>query len=171
MTKLKRENKHREEKIILIAIVVAIIIVSGMLIYSLLTIKQEKISYIGLLDENKTTSDYPDVVYNNTPFYLWVDIGNYEGNLNLYMVNITLGDDNTIINKTSPSGSTALFLKNYIAILENEHTRMIHINLSIDLLKNNSRLIFELWTFNNIGRNFEYMGLWTQIPINITNLG
>jgi uncharacterized membrane protein len=171
MTKLKREIEHKEEKIILLAIIIAIIIVSGMLIYSLLTIKEEKFSYIGLLDENKTTSDYPDVVYNSTPFYLWVDIGNYEGNLNLYMVNITLGNVNTTINKTNPSGSTALFLKNYLAILENENTRMIQINLSINLLQNNSRLIFELWIFNSIGRNFDYMGLWTQIPINITNSG
>ncbi|MBD3230479.1 MAG: DUF1616 domain-containing protein [Candidatus Lokiarchaeota archaeon] len=168
LTKLKRENENRDEKIILSAIIVAIIVVSGMLIYSLLTIEEEKFSYIGILDENKTTSNYPDVVYNNTPFFLWIDIGNYEGNLNLYLVNLTLGNVNSTINKTHPSGSSAMYLKSYYCILENDHSKMIHANLSINLIANNSRLIFELWTFNLNNDKFEYMGIWAQIWINIT---
>lgn len=169
MTKLKRENNNQEEKIILIAIIVAIVIVSGMLIYSLLTIEEERFSYIGLLDENKTTNNYPEVVYNNTPFFLWIDIGNYEGNLNLYMINITIGNENSTINKTHPSSSSALYLKNYYCILENDHSKMIFANLSINLIANNTRLIFELWIFNLNNDIFEYMGIWTQLWVNITN--
>ena len=169
MTKLKRKNSdNREEKIILMAIVIAIIIVSAMLIFSIVTIQEEYFSSIGLLDENKTTSDYPQVVQNNTPFYLWVDLGNYEGCINLYIVNITLGNENTTINKSQPSGNSAIFLKNYHCIVENQLTKMIYVNLSINLIVNETRLIFELWKYNSYMKNFQYLGLWCQMPINIT---
>ncbi|MHA1310986.1 MAG: DUF1616 domain-containing protein [Candidatus Helarchaeota archaeon] len=169
MTRLKRENSDvKQEKIILSGIIIAIVIVSSMIIYSFFNAQSEHFSSIGLLDENKTTSNYPTTVKNNTPFYLWVDIGNYEGKLNLYLVNITLGNENTTINKSHPSTNTAYFIKKYLVIVENQRSRMIHVNLSINMVINNSRLIFELWKFNSVLKKFQYLGLWTQIWINIT---
>ena len=168
MTKLKTNNsKNAESKIILAGIVIAIIVLSTMFIYSIVTLREETFSSIGLLDENKTTNNYPDNVTRNVPFYLWVDVGNYQGNVNLYLINITLGNENTTISKTAPSSSSAAFLKNYLIIVENSHTRMQLINLSINVTANKQRLIFELWVYNPAIHNFEYLGLWVQIWINI----
>ncbi|MHA1268798.1 MAG: DUF1616 domain-containing protein [Candidatus Helarchaeota archaeon] len=169
MADLKKNHlERRQELFILAAIVVAIIVVSAMLIYSFFTIQVERFSYLGLLDENKTTSNYPQTVYNNTPFYLWAEVGNLEGSVNLYLINITLGNENSTINNTEPSGNSALFLKKYLVILENQQSKMVHINISINKIVNNSILIFELWIYDTAISDFQYLGIWVQLWLNIT---
>ncbi len=167
----KENSSEKENRIILYSIIIAILIVSVLLITSLMVAQEEHFSSIGILDENKTTNNYPREVQNGTPFYLWAHVNNYEGNLNLYLINITLGDENTTINRDKPSGNSAILLRKYICIVEDQHSKLIFINLTVNTPKNNSRLIFELWIYDSILKDFKYMGLWAQLWINITKSG
>lgn len=151
----KSGSKSSEEKIIIITILAAIVIMSGVLGWEMLTepIQNEKFSAMYILDSEKRADNYPKTVVlgTNSTFNLWVGVENQNDKTIDYSVQVRL--DNGTSTK-DPSTAELVDLSN--KTLANGETWEFPVTISIDQLGSN-RIIFELWVFNETNV-WEYTG-------------
>lgn len=161
--KIKRTKKDTksgshtsEEKVIVVTILVAIVIMSGILVYEIITnpIETEKFTAMYLLDSEKQANNYPRTVIlgTNSTFSLWVGIENQNDTTVEYSVQVKL-DDGISDEEPNPAEPTQVFNRTLV----NEETWEFEVTIDIDQLGNN-RLIFELQVFNVLNNSWEYTG-------------
>jgi uncharacterized membrane protein len=165
--KVRRTEKtsfsdRREEKIITITILVALVIL-GVLLARLAfsPIAAEPFSAIYYLDSEKQTTNLPKTVVlgQNSTFSLWVGLENQNDTTLDYLVHLKIDDG---IGPISPS--PAEIVESYEKTLDDEDVWEFEVTVSIEQLGNN-RVIFELWYLNQTTHEPEYSGNWVNLSV------
>jgi len=146
-----------EEKAITVAVLSAIIILASLLAYILLTpAPQESFVALYLLDAEKKTENYPQllVLGENNTFLLWVGVENFMGNIEYCSVLVKVGNG-TVQADPSPLEPVYRFEK----VLLNKETWEFPVTMTVNQLGKH-RIIFELWLFNELENVFRYSGIW-----------
>jgi uncharacterized membrane protein len=141
-----------EEKMILVAVLSAIIIIAGLLVYvSLTPAPQENFASIYILNSEKKAYDYPELLIlgKNNTFSLWVGVENSMNRIEYGAVKVK------IANLSAPQGQQqggTVF--SFERILLNKETWEIPIVMSLNKT-GEYKMIFELWIYNEMKAIFE----------------
>lgn len=161
-----KQNYKQFDNILKIFLIIGIIIISGFIIYSLLTPKPGYITY-GLLNSNRKAENYPTnaTVGENITFY--VSVGNFLNRDFSFRIEILKGNNNTkigpfgSINATSYLNSSVIFLSHGKNWISNAY------NISFSQPGANQIVIAELWE-SNIGLKDKFWEILTM-RLNITS--
>jgi len=153
-----------EEKAIAVAVLSAIIVLSGLLVYiSLTPARQEPFVSLYLLDSEKKAENYPQllVLGKNNTFLLWVGVENFMGRIEYSSVLVKV-DDGTGHVDPSPIDPVYRFEK----VLLNKETQEFPITTTINQTGQH-RIVFELWLFDELDNVFSYSGSWCSIWLDV----
>ncbi len=143
-----------EEKVIVATILVAIVIMSGVLVWTIIDKPPttEQFSAMYVLDSEKQANNYPRTVVlgTNSTFSLWVGVENQNDKTVEYSVQVKL-DDGTPTEDPSPAEPVQVFNRTLV----NEETWEFQVTINIDQPGNN-RIIFEMQVFNVLENVWEY---------------
>jgi len=158
----KKVLKSYEEfdKILKILLIIGIIIVSGFIIYAVLTPEPGYITF-GLLNSDKKAEDYPTnaTTGENVPFY--VSVGNYLNRDFLFRIEILKGNNNTIIESSGPSNATSFINSSAIELQPRDVWISNEFNVSFSQPGYNQTIIAELWEIS-IGPNDKFWEILTM---------
>jgi uncharacterized membrane protein len=128
----------------------------------------QKSSELGILGPNRTIGNYPTSLLQNQSFTLYGYLVNQEGTAQYYNILVKLGNQSTQISNSTYADAPVI--AQYYSSLNNNQTYIFPMNLSVNQIGTNERLIFELWTFHisSSGGFFVYSGVWDQIWLNVT---
>jgi uncharacterized membrane protein len=158
--KMSSNKMGDEEKTIAVAVLSAIIILAGLLVYiSLTPARQETFASIYLLNSEKKAENYPQllVLGENNTFLLWVGVENFIGRIEYASVLVKVGDG-TVQADPSPLEPVKRFEK----ILLNKETLEFPVIMTVNQ-SGKCRIIFELWLFDELENVFSYSGNWCSI--------
>lgn len=168
--KIKRTGKDiesgsdiSEQKIIVTTVLVAIVIMVGVLGYTMWTepITPEQFSAMYVLDSDKQANNYPRTVVlgTNSTFTLWVGVENQKDKTLEYSVQVKLDNG---VSTEEPSSSEPLHVFN--RTLVNGEKWEFEVTTSMNQPGNN-RIIFELYFFNELENRWEYA--WTRLDFSV----
>jgi uncharacterized membrane protein len=123
----------------------------------------EQFSELGILGPNMKLGDYPSEVVSSEAVHLYAYVGNQMGQPMFYTVQVKLGDNNTAIN---PANLTSI--RQYQQVLPSNGTWTFPIDVTMNKVGDNQRLIFELWVYNATTNLNQYHERWGQIWVNVT---
>lgn len=126
----------------------------------------ENFSELGVLGPSMVIGGYPTNVTQGSSIHLFAYVGNHEGAVTYYQVEVKLGNLSTRVSNTT--AADALEISSYPLILANNQSSTFPVNLGLSTVGTNQRLIFELWTYDTSDSQFAYSGLWDQVWINVT---
>lgn len=152
-----------EEKAIAVAVLSAIIILAGLLVYMSLTpAPQESFIALYLLDSEKKAENYPQllVLGKNDTFLLWVGVENFMGRVEYSLILVKVDDGKGHVDP-SPIDPVYRFEK----VLLNKETWEFPITISINQTGNH-RIVFELWLFDEFENVFSYSN-WCNIRLDV----
>jgi uncharacterized membrane protein len=153
-----------EEKAMAVAVLSAIIILAGLLVYiSLTPAPQERFSSLYVLDSEKKAKNYPQllVLGENNTFLLWVGVENFMGRIEYALVLVKVGDETVQVNP-SPLEPVERFEK----VLLNRETLEFPVTMTVNQLGKH-RIVFELWLFDELENVFSYSGKWCNIWLDV----
>jgi uncharacterized membrane protein len=156
---------NRQIGIIILVSITALIITAA--IVPLLPVREQRFSELGILGPDQTIKGYPTSAVVNRSFLLYGFMENHEGIVEDYQLLVKLGNRATVV--TNTTYSNAPILATYWHILNENETWLFPMNLSLSHAGNNTRIIFELWSYDVPTSGFKYTGLWTQIWLNVTS--
>ncbi|MHA1460603.1 MAG: DUF1616 domain-containing protein, partial [Promethearchaeota archaeon] len=149
-----------------ILLIIGIIIISGFIVYALLTPEPGYITF-GVLNSDKKAENYPTnaTVGENVTFY--VSVGNYLNRDFSFRIEILKGNNETNLGPTGSSNAISFLNSSTIELQHGENWISSAFNVSFSLLGNNQTIIAELWE-TNIGPNDKYWEIF-WIRLNITS--
>jgi uncharacterized membrane protein len=156
---------NRQTATIILAFITIVVVVAALT--PLIPLKQQRFSELGILGPDQTIKGYPTSVAANQSFLLYGYIRNQEGNIEEYQLLVKTGNQTTTV--TNTTFANAPIIATYWHILKNSETWLFPMNLSVNRSGTNTRIIFELWSYNVPNSGFEYTGLWNQILLNVTS--
>lgn len=125
--------------------------------------KSEQFSELGILGPNMKLGDYPSEVVSSEIIRLYAYVGNQMGQPTFYTVQVKLGDNNTAIN---PANLGAI--SQYQQVLPSNGTWTFPVDVTMNKVGDNQRLIFELWEYNATTNMNQYHERWGQVWLNVT---
>ena len=159
----KSDSEISEQKTIIVTILVAIVIMSGVLVYTIATkpITPEEFSAMYVLDSEKQANNYPQTVVlgTNSTFTLWVGVENQKDQTLEYSVQVKL-DDGTTTEEPSAVEPIQVFNR---TLVDGEKWEF-QVTINIDQPGNN-RVIFELQFFNEPENSWEYA--WIRLDFTV----
>ena len=155
---------NRQFGIAVLAGITILIIVATL--QPLLPVREDKFSELGVLGPNQTIGSYPTRVVVNQSFLLYGFVGNHEGIVENYRLLVKLGNQSTPV--TNATFTVAPVLATYWRIIDANQNWLFPMNLTITQAGTDTKLIFELWSYDLSASSFTYKGLWNQILINVT---
>lgn len=164
--KLQIERKQKQfTRIVGISIFIGIIIVTGFIIYYLLTPEPGFVVF-GILNSEGKAEDYPTEagVGENVFFYTTVD--NYLNRDFTFRVEILRGDNDTILSLTEPAkNAESYYNTTEITIKQNERWISDMLNVSFISAGSNQIIIAELWEIIDISSETFNNNLWLRLNI------
>jgi uncharacterized membrane protein len=155
---------NRQLGIAVLATITILIIVAT--IQPLLPVREDRFSELGVLGPTQTIGGYPTRVVVNQSFLLYGLVVNHEGIVENYRLFVKLGNQGTPV--TNATYAVAPVLATYWRIVDANQNWLFPMNLTIGQAGVNTKLIFELWSYDLSSSSFAYKGLWNQILINVT---
>ncbi|KKL62303.1 hypothetical protein LCGC14_2186540 [marine sediment metagenome] len=148
-----------------ISLIIGIIIVSGFIIYYILTPEPGYVT-LGILNEYKKAEDYPTRAAVNDTISFYVTVENHLNQDFSFQVQVKRGNKDTQMTPNVPTnGSLDLIVGNFT--LSNGGDWISEkLNISFSQIGNNQIIITELWQIKNNIPEF-YTKLWVRL--NITN--
>ena len=125
----------------------------------------EPFSELGILGSKGRIGDYPREVLAGQPFLLNVYVGNHEGRATFYKILVKHVYDPRI----SPPIPVDPILE-VRTILQHNSSRIIPVWITLYEPAARSRLIFEMWVYNESINAFSYNGRWGQLWINVSSI-
>jgi len=155
----------KDFKLYLTVIIIAISIVSALLIYNLI-VNQQKVTSFYILDENGGY-DFPKEVQVNGLYNVTVSISNFEQKTMLYRVYMKVGNLSSNISATNP---TDFYVNStyFESVLSHWQYRTHSISLNMTTVQNHTKLIAELWEYNEVSNIFVYSGQFLFVHYNVT---
>jgi len=123
----------------------------------------EPFSELGVLGARMNMADYPKEVVASESFKLNLYVGNHMGRPVDYIVMVKLGS-----NETSVDPAQIEPIVKFEKVLLDNETWIFPIDIKLIETGLNQRIIFELWTYNELSRRIEYNQRWCQIWVNVT---
>jgi len=149
--KKKVLNSYKEfDKILKILLIIGIIIVSGFIIYAVLT-PEPGYWYLGILNSDKKAENYPTnaAVDENITFY--ISVGNYLDRDFSFHIEILKGNNDTILG-SSPSLNAISFVNSSTITLQHREAWISSaFNVSFSQAGTNQIIIAELWEIPSVG--------------------
>ncbi len=155
---------NRQTATLVLASLTILVVVTALA--PLIPVRQQRYSELGILGPDQTTRGYPTTVGVNQPFLLYGFVGNHEGSIENYQMLVKLGIQSTLVSNSTYANAPVL--TTFWHIVRDNETWTFPMTLSVNQVGNNTRIIFELWSYNVPASNFEYTGLWNQIWLNVT---
>jgi len=126
----------------------------------------EPFSELGILGPNMKLGDYVEEVEVGEPFSLFLYVGNHEGRAMYYRTLVKLGGQDDYATETDPMDAPVL--ADYEHVIMNKGNSTTPVTLSIGRPGINSRLVLELYKYDEDIHDFVYSGQWAQIWMNVT---
>lgn len=160
-----KESNRQFEVLLKVCLIIGILIVSGFIVYYILTPEPGYVTF-GILNEDKKAENYPTRanVNETIPFYL--SVGNYLKRDFSFQVRVKKGNINTVKSPSIPSNGTLDFTIGNFTLNHNDNWISVKLNVSFSELGENQIIIAELWQIKNDIEEY-YNILWLQL--NITN--
>ena len=159
---IKISNKQFE-KLLRICLIIGILIVSGFIVYYILTPEPGFVSF-GILNENQETTYPTKATVNETiPFYLTV--GNSLDSGFVFNFKIKKGNNNTLLSSSGSNGTLYRTIGNFT--MEPNNNRIFgEYNISFSEVGEDQIIIAELW---QIKHEIEEFFIIEYMRLNITN--
>lgn len=125
----------------------------------------EPFSELGILGSKGKIGDYPREVLVGRPFPLNVYVGNHEGRAMFYKILVKHIPGSNV---TPPIPVDPIL--EVRVILQHNSSRIIPIWITLYEPMVRSRLIFEMWVFNESIGGFAYKGIWNQLWLNVSSI-
>jgi len=159
----KTSNKHFE-KLLKVCLIIGIVIVSGFIIYYVLTPEQGHVNF-GILNEEQKAENYPTEATVNETITFYLTVGNYLDREFTFRFKIMKGNNYTLMSSSGSNGSLFLTVGNFI--LEPNDERIFgDYNITFSEVKTNQIIIAELWQIKNEVEEFYNI---IYLRLNITN--
>ena len=126
----------------------------------------EPFTELGILGPNMKLGDYPRTLEVGEQLNLYLYLGNKEGKLSYYRVDVKHGTQSLNVSDTTPYPGE--MIGRYEKLLLNEENTTIPVSLSLSKPGLNQRIVFELYKHSTQSNDFEYDGLWVQLWVNVT---
>jgi len=173
MNGITREDKEKDlkisknlfEKLIKISLIIGIVVVSGFILYYILTPEPGYVRY-GILNENQETGNYTTNAQVNETIYFYLTVGNYLNRDFLFHIDIKKGNSTTHLSPKEPSNGTLDYSIGNFTLKNNQFFTSNQLNISFSEVGENQLIIAELWQIYR-GADEYYDILWLQL--NITN--
>jgi len=162
-----KKNYKEFDKILKILLIIGIVIISGFIIYALLTPKPGY-WYFGILNHDKKAEDYPTsaVVNDNITFY--ISVGNYLNRDFSFHIEILKGNNDTILGPSPSINATSYVNSSTITLPHGVNWISSAFNISFSQVGTNQIIIAELWEIPSIDiRRFYDVAF---LRLNITSL-
>ena len=149
--KKKILNSYEEfDKILKILLIIGIVIVSGFIIYAVLT-PEPGYCYLGILNSDKKAENYPTnaAVDENITFY--ISVGNYLNRDFSFHIEILKGNNDTILGPSPSLNATSFTNSSTITLPHREVWISSAFNISFSQAGTNQIIIAELWEIPSAG--------------------
>lgn len=161
---LKTSNKHFEI-LLKISLIIGIVVVSGFIIYYILTPEPGYVTF-GILNENKEAENYQTEAAVNETISFYVTVENYLNRDFTFRVEILKGNNNTLLSPSIPSNGTLDYSIGNFTLNHNDNWISEQLNVSFSEVGENQIIITELWQIKSEIEEF-YNTLYLRL--NITN--
>jgi uncharacterized membrane protein len=158
------EKSANEERIVIVAVLAALIVVSGLLVYVSLTPPiPETFAAVYILNSEGKAENLPEVLMlgRNNSFSLRVGVENFMGRVEHGIIYVKVANG-TVLRETLPEET----VMNFERILANQETWEFPVALTLDE-KGVYRVSFELWLYDETESVFVYSkvtsGLWLEV--------
>jgi uncharacterized membrane protein len=163
----KKDNLKKSYKqfeiLLKISLIIGIIIVSGFIIYYLVTPEPGYVT-LGILNEDKKAEDYPTNATANETISFYVTIGNYLNRDFSFQVQVKKGNEDTLMAPNVPSNGSLDFIIGNFTLNDKEDWISEQLNISFSEQGENQIIIAELWQLKNTKENF-YDKVWLRLNI------
>jgi len=161
-------HSHSMDNLFKLVALALIIMLMSVSVYPLIYTRRsiEPSSELGILGPNGKIGDYPTEVVAGKSIHLFIYVGNIEGKVEYYQVQVKLADQASEANDTIPLKTPVL--KSYELVLMNGENQTLPVTISFGQPRTNLRLVFELYNFDPKINDFVYNQLWTQLRMNVT---
>ncbi len=150
-----------------IALVLVTVLAVFAAVQPILPANNQPFSELGVLGPSQTIGGYPTSVVAGSHFLLYGYIGDHEGTSSFYQLLVKAGNETTQVSNSTAAEAPVIFT--YSRVLENNQTTTFPMNLTLSSPGTNTRLIFELWSYNVSNSSYVYTGLWGQLFLNVTS--
>ena len=138
------------DKILKILLIIGIIVVSGFIIYAVLTPKPGY-WYLGILNSDKKAENYPTNAAINESITFYISVGNYLNRDFSFHIEILKGNNDTVLG-SSPSLNATSFLNSSTITLPHRGVWISSaFNVSFSQAGTNQIIIAELWEIPSAG--------------------
>jgi uncharacterized membrane protein len=159
----KISNKHFE-KLLKICLIIGITVISGFIVYSILTPEPGLVTF-GILNENQEAGTYPKEAVVNETISFFLTVENGLDREFMFGFKIKKGDNNTILSSNGSNGTLYQTIGNF-SLNPKEVQIYGEYNISFSEIGENQIIIAELWQIKN--ETEEYFNIMF-IRLNITS--
>lgn len=157
-------NRKQLGTIVKISIIIGILVVSGFIIYYILTPEPGFVIF-GLLNKEKKAENYPThaKVNETVSFYVYVE-NHFNRDFN-FKVEILRGDNETILTSTGSIGAESYYNTSKVTLSNNQFWMSEMLNVSFSQPGANQSIIAELWEIlsSGVDRFYNILYLWLNI--------
>ena len=159
-----RQSKKQFEKLLKICLIIGIIVISGFIIYYIVTPEPGFVT-LGILNSEKKAENYPTnaTVGQNISFYVTVE--NQMNREFSFRAETLKGDNNTIVTSSGSINAKSYFNTTKITLLHNQFWISEMLNVSFSQPGAGQRIIVEIWEIPSSGKEkfFDLVYLWLNI--------
>ncbi len=159
-----RQSKKQFNILLKVCLVIGIIVVSGFIIYYILTPEPGYVT-LGILNSEKKAENYPinATVGQNVSFYVTID--NQMNREFSFRVETLKGENYTILTPSGSINATSYFNTTKITLSHNQFWISEVLNVSFYLQGANQTIIVEIWEIPSSGmeKYFDMVYLWLLI--------
>jgi len=160
-----KESNRQFETLLKISLIIGIIIVSGFIIYYLLTPEPGYITS-GILNRDKKAENYPTEAKVNESIPFYITVGNYMNRDFSFQIQIKKGNNDTLMGPNIPSNGTLDIIIGNFTLINKENWNSGRINVSFSESGENQRLIVEIWQIQNeVVEYYNNLWLWLNITL------
>lgn len=157
-------NRKQFEKIVIASLVIGIVIVTGFIIYYLLTPEPGFVVF-GLLNSEGKAENYPTEANVTDPIFFYVSVENYLNRDFTFKVEILTGDDNTTLSSTGYENATSYYNTTQTTKKHSEIWISDKLNVSFLNPGSNQIIIAVLWEIIDNSTEKFYNILWLRLNI------
>ena len=160
---LKKNNKEFD-KLLKLLLIIGIIVISGFIIYAILTPKPGY-WYLGILNYDKKAENYPTNVAANDSITFYISVGNYLNRDFSFRIEILKGDNETVLGSSPSLNATSFVNSSTITLLHRAEWISNAFNISFSQPGNNQSIIAELWEIPSVGVRRFYDVVYMRLNI------
>lgn len=161
---LKISNKIFEN-LLKICLIIGILVVSGFIIYYILTPEPGYVTF-GILTKNLEAENYPTEATVNETISFYVTVDNKMERDFSFRIEVLKGDNETIVTSTGSINAISYYNTTKTTLMNNQFWMSEMLNISFSQPGANQRIIVELWEVQNeVEKFYNNLYLW----LNITN--